>query len=155
VWLNRSMGTFAICAGAVGAWLLVAGPLFQGSLELWELARSGPPWADRKRIDRALWLVPAILYLVQRSRLKRTNAADDELPRSFANRATGWFAVAAGAFLVALKETWDLAEHFELSVATYWAVVVVALLLAQMNVTIRMLRLTKESRSSLLPHPTS
>jgi len=83
------MGTFALWSGAIGAWLLVAGPLFQGSLELWHLARSGPAWPDRKRVDRALWLVPAVLYVVQRSRLKRMSGVADELPESFSNRATG------------------------------------------------------------------
>jgi hypothetical protein len=146
VWLDHHMGTFALWAGAVGAWFLVAGPLFQGSLELWEVARSGPAWPDRRRVDRALWLLPAVLYVVQRSRLQRLSASGDELSASFANRATGWFAVAAGASLVALKETWDLAEHFDLAVTTYWAVVVLALMLAQANVTVRMLRLTRETR---------
>jgi hypothetical protein len=145
------MGTFSLWAGTIGAWLLVAGPLFQGSLELWELARSGPAWPDRKRVDRALWLVPAVFYLVQRRRLQRMSVAGNELPDSFSNRATGWFAVAAGAFLVALKETWDLAEHAELAVPTYWAVVVLALLVSQANVTVRMLRLTREARSNAPP----
>lgn len=64
VWVNQGMDILAIWAGTVGAWLLFAGPLFQGSLELWEVARRGPAWPDRKRIDKALWLVPPVMYLV-------------------------------------------------------------------------------------------
>jgi hypothetical protein len=138
------MDVLAIWAGTVGAWLLFAGPLFQGLLELWEVARTGPAWPDRKRIDRALWLIPPVMYIVQRARFRRGGSAAVDVTRSFANRATGWFAVAAGGLLVAVKETWELAELYELPVGAYWAIVVLVLLACQANVTIRMLRLTKE-----------
>ncbi|PPF85596.1 hypothetical protein C5B96_05880 [Subtercola sp. Z020] len=98
------MDTFAVWAGTVGAWLLFGGPLFQGSLELWEVARSGPAWPDRKRRDRALWLVPPVMYVVQRRRFRRSGSPALGVARSFATRATGWFAVAAGGLLVAVKE---------------------------------------------------
>ena len=115
-------------AGTIGAWLLFAGPLFQGSLELWEVARTGPAWPDRKRIDKALWLVPPVMYFVQRARFRRSGTAAADVTSSFSNRASGWFAVAIGGLLVAFKETWELAERYELSPVAYWSIVVVVLL---------------------------
>lgn len=140
------MKIFVLRAAAVGAWLLVAGPLFQGLLELWDIARSGPAWTDRKRVDRALWLAPPVLYLVQLARLRRVTAAstDKVSPNDFSNRATGWFAVSAGALLVAVKESWDLTEAYELSLGTYWVIVAPTLTACQMNVTVRMLRLAQD-----------
>jgi uncharacterized membrane protein len=141
------METFAMWAGAIGAWLLVAGPLLQGTLELWEVARTGPAWPDRKRIDRALWLVLPVMYLVQQRRLRQMGVPDDaEVSTSFTNRATGWFVVAGGALLVAVKETWELTEHYDGSVTTYWIAIIAALLLCQANVTVRMLILTRGDR---------
>ncbi|SMQ74857.1 hypothetical protein SAMN06295943_3252 [Agreia sp. VKM Ac-1783] len=131
-------------AGTIGAWLLFAGPLFQGSLELWEVARTGPAWPDRKRIDKALWLVPPVMYFVQRARFRRSGTAAADVTSSFSNRASGWFAVAIGGLLVAVKETWELAERYELSPVAYWSIVVVVLLVSQLNVTVRMLRLSRE-----------
>jgi len=138
------MDILAIWAGTVGAWLLFAGPLFQGSLELWEVARTGPAWPDRKRIDKALWLVPPVMYLVQRARFRRAGSSAAAVSTAFASRATGWFAVAAGGLLVAVKETWELAETYELPALAYWAIVVLVSLASQANVTIRMLRLSRE-----------
>jgi hypothetical protein len=58
--------------------------------------------------------------------------------------------VAAGGLLVAIKETWELAERGELPLGAYWSIVVVVFLACQANVTIRMLRLTKQSSDGSL-----
>jgi hypothetical protein len=84
------------------------------------------------------------MYFVQRARFRRSGAAAADVTSSFSNRASGWFAVAIGGLLVAFKETWELAERYELSPVAYWSIVVVVLLVSQLNVTVRMLRLSKE-----------
>ncbi|GAB3440490.1 hypothetical protein GCM10027517_15010 [Phycicoccus ginsengisoli] len=40
--------------------------------------------------------------------------------------ARGWLIVAGGAWLIALKETWELVEHHEAGLPAYVAVVLVA-----------------------------
>jgi hypothetical protein len=63
-----------------GAWLLVAGPRYQGSVEL------GEPDIDREGIEGVS--ASAIRTLRQFT--------------SFRNKATGWFTVAAGGTLLAV-----------------------------------------------------
>ncbi|HEX7834191.1 MAG TPA: hypothetical protein VF479_01845, partial [Pseudolysinimonas sp.] len=58
----------------------------------------------------------------------------------FMNKANGWFTVAAGAFLIALKETWELVELYELPVVVYWVAIVVLSIAAVSNTVVRMLR---------------
>ena len=109
-----------------GAWLLVAGPLYQGAVELDE------PDVDREAIEGIKasairtapgrpspwwWLVPPVMYVLRRrwTRLFRQatfaqlNQAQREQLTSFRNKATGWFTVAAGALLLAAGG--DLADR--------------------------------------------
>lgn len=143
------METVAQWAGFLGAWLLVAGPLFQGSVELWEIGRKGHGDIQMKPIDSALWLVPPILYIVQLQRIRRYErsshaAAQHGLSTAFANRATGWFAVAGGAVLIAVKETWELAELYEVSIAVCLTGIAALVLASFVNVAIRMWRIRSE-----------
>jgi hypothetical protein len=131
--------------GFAGAWLLFAGPVYQSALELREeeearasmrrvLESTDPP----KRVSPWWWLLPPVaIYLILRRRGKHVQIieaamtdADREAITRYRAVARGWWFVGAGAWLIFLKEAYDLAEHREWSRAGYWAVVVVMTLLA-------------------------
>lgn len=140
-------------SGFLGAWLLVAGPMYQAVLELDEVgferdvlsnasktvppvARSSPWW----------WLLPPVAYVLQRRRQRAyQQAVMDVLPPEsvqqlirFKNMATGWAFVASGAFFIAVKETWELHELYEWPVAIFWVLLVVLVVLCTLNTAIRM-----------------
>ena len=144
--------------GALGAWLLVAGPLFQAALELQEQE------IDREEIDKVTssveaqpsmspwwWLLPPVAYLKQRnlSKAHRQAVMNALGPRqveqtiSFLNKASGWMIVAAGAFLIAIKESWEVVEHFEWPLWAFIVIVVLAPLLCIGHTAIRMVNSAK------------
>jgi hypothetical protein len=110
-----------IWATFAGAWLLVAGPLCQGSVELDEMD------LDREAIENVKasavaarpqapsawwWLLPPVMYVLHRrwtrafrqaSYAQLTPAQREQLT-SFRNKATGWYTVAADGFLLAAGE---------------------------------------------------
>ncbi len=125
-----------------GSWLLFAGPIYQAAIELREqdlrreeledmqlkLARPAP-------ISAYWWFLPPVkLYLEhrrsQKYRREFLKALPDEVVQGFVDfmsKATGWVLVSAGGLLLAVKETYELTEHFHL--AWYWllsAVIIVA-----------------------------
>jgi hypothetical protein len=149
------MDVFIHWAGFLGAWLLVAGPLFQAATELrdedldreqFEQVKTGIP--DQERISGWWWLLPPVAYYKSRKRSdayqKAVMAAMPASAREqfvgFMNKANGWFTVAAGAFLIALKETWELSEVYELPVAVYVIAVVVLSTVAVGNTVARLVR---------------
>jgi hypothetical protein len=149
------MDAFIHWAGFAGAWLLVAGPLFQAAVELRDEAFDGDQFdpanldvAEPPRISSWWWLLPPVAYWKNKKRsdaqhkavLAALNIEQREQFVGFMNKATGWFTVAAGAFLIALKETWELNELYELPVAVYWIVVVVLSVLAVGNTVFRLVR---------------
>ncbi len=99
-------------AGFRGAWPLVAGPLYQGALELLEedIDREGIE-ASIARIRRPdppspwWWLLPPVMYLIRRDRnnafrqaaLAQLTQAQRDQSTSFINKAIGWYTVALGA----------------------------------------------------------
>lgn len=140
-------------AGFVGAWLLVAGPLLQGAIELRdeEMDREGfervkgdvdypPP------ISRWWWLLPPVAIYKNKKRSDdfrmRTMGVLTPQQRAqflgFSNKAAGWFTVAGGAFLIFLKETWELAELFDLALWLYIVVVIVLAIAAVANTISRL-----------------
>jgi hypothetical protein len=149
------MDVFIHWAAFAGAWLLVAGPLFQAAVELrdedldreqFELVKGDVP--PQETISGWWWLLPPVAYVKNRRRNDRYQkammaalpAATREQFVGFMNKATGWFTVAGGAFLIALKETWELAELYELPLAIYVIAVVALSMLAVGNTVVRMLR---------------
>lgn len=122
-----------------GAWMLVAGPLYQGALELLEAD------FDKEGIEAATsglvpppspsawwWLLPPVM-LIKNSRNSKafheeamTLLTPEQLEQfnGFRHKATGWLTVSAGAFFLALRETWDLVEHYEWPVWVFWALTV-------------------------------
>lgn len=112
--------------GFAGAWLLVAGPLYQAVLELREEdtdqhdpdsmpLRIEPP----ARPSTWWWFLPPVMLTLRRRRnatYHRTLLASltphQRAHRDrFIHRATGWLVVALGASFIAIKETYELAEH--------------------------------------------
>ena len=94
-----------------GAWLLVAGPLYQGAIELTELEvdREGMA-AISKQVPRPKlpsawwWLLPPVMYVLSRRRNQANQRAifaamtptQREQFTSFKNKAGGWLTVAFG-----------------------------------------------------------
>ena len=142
------MEYFIHIAGALGAWLLVAGPLYQASLELAEeefdregmqVATSGVPVPGR--VSPWWWLLPPVAYVKTRRRSREHREAvmaalgPEQLEQTvnFMNKARGWFIVGAGAFFIALKETWEVTELLEWPVGVFVALVLLAFLAAVSN----------------------
>jgi hypothetical protein len=126
--------------GFGGGWLLFAGPVYQAVLELQEEEEA----RDRMRrlldgldppptVSNWWWLLPPVA-IVLRSRRRgdyqrtvvATMSPDDlEVITHYIAVARGWMLVAAGAWLIALKETYELVEHHEWSLVVYWVLVAV------------------------------
>ena len=131
--------------GFVGAWLLFTGPIYQASVELraereasarFEEVMHGAP--EPEPVSNWWWLVPPVRLLFGAGRrddarkvfLASLSAEDLELITRYINIARGWALVGLGAFLIALKETYELTEHHEWPIGVYWALVVVMLVAA-------------------------
>lgn len=142
-------------SGFLGAWLLVAGPIYQAAIELEaeDFERDAFATATAKvgqppRMSPWWWLLPPVGYVLQRRRARAyRQAVMDALPRDqletsvrFTNMATGWLFVAGGAFFIAIKETWELVEHDHWPLAIFWVLLVVMLILCTANTTVRVRR---------------
>ena len=141
-------------AGFLGAWLLVAGPLYQGALELHEeeVDREGIE-ASTARIQRPdppspwWWLLPPVMYLIRRHRgnafrsaaLAQLSQAQRDQFTSFVNKATGWFTVALGAALLAAEQTWQVIERYHWPTWLFWVLIVVMLGGSVLNTALRMI----------------
>ena len=64
----------------------------------------------------------------------------------YSDKATGWLLVAGGAFLIAVKETWELTELQEWPTPTFWLLLVLMAALA-LGFTVWRMR-----RSTFLAH---
>jgi hypothetical protein len=142
-------------AGFLGAWLLVAGPLYQGAIELREQdVDRDEIEASKNRVTRPdspspwWWLLPPVMYVVYRRRSRayrraivaELSPAQQEQFASFINKATGWFTVAAGATLLAADQTWQVVDHHHWPAWLFWLVFVVMLAAAVLNTAVRMFR---------------
>ena len=95
-----------------GAWLLVAGPLYQASVELdgLDVDREGIEGIKASAVRTApgrpspwWWLVPPVMYVLHRhwtrsfrqATFAQLTQTQREQLTSFRNKATGWFTVAA------------------------------------------------------------
>ena len=150
-------------AGFLGAWLLVAGPLYQGALALREEE------VDREGIEATTasirrpeppspwwWLFPPVMYLIRRRRnnafrmaamAQLTQAQRDQFT-SFINKATGWFTVALGAALLAAEQTWHVIGSHHWPVWLFWLLMIVMLGVSVLNTAARMSHDTRTARSS-------
>lgn len=139
-------------SGFLGAWLLVAGPLFQAAVELSEQAdrRAGLSSAVRSAGTRARmspwwWLLPPVAYVKQyrRQRDYRRQVFDALTGEQvkgfveFTSVATGWSMVAAGAFFIAVKETYEVVELYEWSLWVFVLLLLAMLALCAVNTVVR------------------
>ena len=126
-----------------GAWLLVAGPLYQGSAELAELdfdregiqGKAAAVQAAQARPSAWWWLLPPVMYVLhrrwykalQQAMLAELTPTQRKQLTSFQSKTTGWFTVAAGATLLAAGETWQLVRHYGWPTWTFWALMVICI----------------------------
>ena len=141
--------------GFLGAWFLVAGPVYQAAMELEEetferdeftdIAQTlGPP----PRTSPWWWLLPPVAYVLRRRRgrdwrravVRRMSRSQVEQWVHFVNTASGWLYVALGGFLIATKETWELVEAYEGPVVLFWVALVVMALVCAANTAVRVAR---------------
>jgi len=138
-----------------GAWLLVVGPLYQGSVELSELdidregiegvKASAMQSAQGKPPSAWWWLLPPVMYVLRArwntafrdATLAQLTDAQREQFTSFKNKATGWFTVAAGGTLLAVGETWQIVERHRWPVWVFWLLIVVMLAVSLLNTAAR------------------
>src|SRR5205807_1629039 len=112
---GRAVPSLLGWVGALGAWLLFAGPIYQAALELDaeeverdELAALATTVDQPARISSWWWLLPPVGYVLnlRRRRAYRKAAFDAMSPTlrrqfvTFADKAAGWALVAAGALLL-------------------------------------------------------
>jgi hypothetical protein len=125
-------------SGFLGAWLLVGGPVYQAALELreQEVDREGIDAATHDiqpppRISPWWWLLPPVAYLLNRRRSEKHRQAiwaamkPEHIQQTvvFLDKARGWVTVAAGAFFIAVKETWELIALLNWNVAVFWVAI--------------------------------
>jgi len=151
------MSGFIAWCGFLGAWCLVAGPLYQASIELREqdIARDKIAEINRTHgqdpVSPWWWLFPPARYVLARRRLERNRDAflaalepeEMEALLTYANKASGWLFVWAGGLLLAVVETWNLREHSDWPVGVFWVLVVLMLLAAIGNVIYRARRASR------------
>jgi hypothetical protein len=135
-----------------GAWLLVAGPLYQGSVELYELdidregiqGKAVAAQAARSRPSAWWWLLPPVMYLLHRrwykalrqEMLAQLTQTQREQMASFQSKSAGWFTVAAGATLLAAGDTWQIVQHYRWPLWLFWLLIVVMLAAAVLNTAV-------------------
>ena len=137
-----------------GAWLLVAGPLYQGSVELDELdvdregiqGKAAPAQAAPARPSGWWWLLPPVMYVLhgrwkkalRQAMLAQLTEPQREQLTSYQSKGTGWFTVAAGATLLATGDTWQIVQHYRWPVWLFWLLVTVMLSAAVLNTAVQM-----------------
>jgi hypothetical protein len=138
-----------------GAWLLVAGPLYQGSVELNELhfdregilGKAAAVQAAQVRPSAWWWLLPPVIYVLHRRwykalrhvMLAQFTETQREQMASFQSKAAGWFTVAAGAALLAAGQTWRIVQLYGWPIWLFWLLVVVMLAAAVLNTAVLMI----------------
>jgi len=142
-------------AGFFGAWLLVAGPLYQGAIELHEAdvdrdaieaSTAGVPRPERP--SPWWWLLPPVMYVIRhrsrvafrRAALARLTPVQREQFSSFVNKASGWFTVSIGATLLAAEQTWEVIERYHWPIWLFWLLVIVMLGVSVLNTAVRMIQ---------------
>lgn len=149
------MELFFLFCGALGAWLLVAGPLYQAALELRDedievdrIHAAGKNVTILPRVSAWWWLLPPVKIILERRRshayrrdfIRALSQQDLDALVSFINKATAWMFVAIGGFLIATKETYELCHELDVPVAWFWVIVLVMLLLSIINTVARIHR---------------
>ena len=152
--------------GFIGAWLLVAGPIYQAAQELLDQdiererireaqhAIEVPP-----RVSALWWFVPPIkLYLEhRRSQAYRQRFIASLLPEdveammSFMSKAMAWLMVATGGLCIAIKETYELCEAYEAATWLMWLIVAGMAFCSVLYTVMSLVRVAKITNSSRRP----
>jgi hypothetical protein len=129
--------------GFLGAWLLVAGPLDQAVREVEDqefehdaITEAASKVEEPPQVSGWWLLLPPVWWWLRRRRESEyrhavAEAMDDRDMLAFLNFRdvlNGWAYVAAGASLIAVKETWELHESYEWPEWVFWGLIVVMLL---------------------------
>lgn len=130
------MDSLIVWCGFVGAWLLVAGPLYQGAIELLEhdhasaadgsMDLPAPPAAP----SVWWWFLPPVMFFLRRRRsiayrrevLAHLTPEQQARRAGFLHKAAG--TVAVGGLFIATKETGELVEHYEWPTGIFVAVLI-------------------------------
>lgn len=141
--------------GFFGAWLLVAGPIYQAALDLddedferEEFARTVAHVPPPPHISRWWLLVPPVAYVLRARRnrahidavLDALSPLQVEQALHFRETASAWMFVAAGAFLLAVAETWGLRIEYAWPFWAFWVLLVVMLVVCLANTVMRVRR---------------
>lgn len=136
------MEKLTVICGFLGAWLLVAGPIYQAALELREqdieeqrIREARNTVTPPEPVSNWWWLLPPLkVYFVKRRTRdyrRRYFAAlspeDSKALLLFVNKATAWLMVAGGGLLVAISETDNLSQTFHWDFGWFLAIVIVLL----------------------------
>jgi len=135
----------ALCCGVVGAWLLVAGSIYQASLELHkeqvaadQMARATRKIPSPPAVSSWWWLLPPIkLYRDGQRRnqhrltfLASLTPEERETVVAFLSMFRGWLLVATGGVLIAIQQTYDLVERLDLSLVIFWLAIITLLVVS-------------------------
>jgi hypothetical protein len=148
-----------------GAWLLVAGPLWQGSVELNELdldregiqGTAAAVQAAQARPSAWWWLLPPVKYVLnrrwykaaQRAMLAQLTPTQREQVTRFQSKAIGWFTVAGGAALLAIGDTWHVVQQYGWPTWLFWLLVAVMLVVAVLPTAIQFISdYTRQTRQA-------
>lgn len=144
-----------VVVGFAGGWLLFAGPLLQAWLELREegfdrdeMAQLAGSVPRPPRVSTWWWLLPPVAWYKARTGqrayrdavAKLLSEEQREQMLSFSNKANAWFVVAGGAYLIAVKETWETVEKFELLAGLFWILIVLMPVLCVIFLALRAAR---------------
>ncbi|MGW4246140.1 hypothetical protein [Nocardia sp. NPDC004722] len=149
------MEAIAAWSGYIGAWVLVAGPMYQGAVELGELGRNTAQIRSQMheiphpRVSPWWWLLPPVAYFRTRGSesawqqqvLESLTAQQRAEFVSYSNKAAGWFVVGGGAALIGVKEAVDLVETLEWPTPIAIVLIVAAAAIA-LTFTVRRMQLT-------------
>jgi hypothetical protein len=145
--------------GFLGAWVLVAGPVYQGAVELGEVEvdreaiRSLADTNGRpEHISPWWWLLPPVAY-VKMTRIQSTwrnqvmaSLTSEQRTQflTYSNKATGWLIVGAGAALIGIQQAAELVEIMEWP-ALVTIPLVVGAAAAALAYTVHRMRLTQRA----------
>lgn len=142
------MHLFVLWCGFVGAWLLVAGAIYQAFLELrndqmaeGRMAALTAAVPLLPRVSPWWWLLPPVRLVLdtrRRNRIRETfltslSSLDRETLVTFISKARGWVIVATGGLLIAMEATYSLIEHLGYGTLCYWLAVMGSLALCVLN----------------------
>lgn len=161
--------------GFFGAWLLVAGPIYQAAIEIDDEEFEREDFAQAvvqvprpPRVSRWWLLLPPVAYVLWARRrgaweaavLDVLNVTQLEQLMHLRETAAAWLFVGSGAALIAAKETWELREEYEWATWVFWALLGVMLAVCIANTAFRIGRRQKivgrareDSRGASRAHP--